>query len=236
MLKIDNLTIYCPDTKLLERVSFSIKCGEKVALVGASGSGKSILAHALLGQCPKGFECSGAVELSADAALIPQSAGYLNPSARIKQQLQAMSASALHYQQIVQCCQLDDDILSKYPGQLSGGMAKRVLIALGLIQDKSLIVADEPTSGLDQVSSQQMLTLLSSATRQEQTLLVISHDIVAVTQYVERLLVFKQGGLVDDILLQENWQQYCHPYSRALWQASPEQWQNKQEQGYVKSA
>lgn len=236
MLTIDRLSVCCQENKLLDQVSFSLKPGEKVALIGASGSGKTILAHILLGQCPKGFDCFGTAKLSKDAALIPQSAAYFNPSARIKQQLQAMSTCASHYQTIVQCCQLSDDLLNKYPGQLSGGMAKRALIALGLVQNRALIVADEPTSGLDHISSHQMLTLLSSTARQDQTLLVISHDIVAVTQYVERLLVFKQGCLVDDITLKDNWLERCSPYSRALWQAAPEQWRDKQECGYVKSA
>ena len=236
MLSVNQLTVCCGESGLLDDVTFSVKSGEKVGIVGASGSGKTILAYALLGHCPDGFEMKGAVDCGGDIALVPQSAACLNPTTRIDRQLAELAYSDDEYRKVVKHCQLDEVLLHKYPGELSGGMAKRALIALGLVQGKEIIVADEPTSGLDHARSEQLLSLLTSPRLNQQAMIIISHDIVALTRHVDRLLVFRDGQLVDDVTIEPGWDKGCHPYTHALWQAAPEHWFNDNEEHYAKSA
>ncbi|MGR5144003.1 ATP-binding cassette domain-containing protein [Photobacterium sp. DNB23_23_1] len=236
MLLVNQLAIHCGENGLLDNVTFTVNSGEKVGVVGASGSGKTILAHALLGYCPEGFERRGAIDCDGDIALIPQSAACLNPTSRIYRQLAELSSSKDEYKKVIKHCQLDEVLLNKYPGELSGGMTKRALIAMGLVQGKEIIVADEPTSGLDHTRSEQLLALLTSSTANRQSMIIISHDIVALTKHVDRLLVFRDGLLVDDVTIEPGWNKVCHPYTQALWQAAPEHWHNRNEGHYAKSA
>lgn len=236
MLLVNQLAICCGESCLLDGVTFTVTSDEKVGIVGASGSGKTILAHALLGYCPEGFEMRGSIDSVGEIALIPQSAACLNPTSRINRQLAEMSRSDDEYRKVIKHCQLDEALLNKYPGELSGGMAKRALIALGLVQGKEVIIADEPTSGLDNTRSEQLLTLLTSLAANRQSMIVISHDIVALTRHVERLLVFRDGQLVDDVTIEPGWNNDCHPYTQALWQAAPEHWHDISEDHYAKSA
>lgn len=236
MLLVNQLAISCGETGLLDDVTFTVNSGEKVGIVGASGSGKTIVAYALLGHCPEGFERNGVIDCEGDIALIPQSAACLNPSSRIYRQLAEVSCSNDEYRKVIEHCQLDEALLNKYPGELSGGMAKRALIALGLVQGREIIVADEPTSGLDHTRSEQLLTLLTSSAASSQSMIIISHDIVALTKHVDRLLVFRNGRLVDDVSIEPEWHRGCHAYTQALWQAAPEHWHNINEEHYAKSA
>ncbi|WEM41188.1 ATP-binding cassette domain-containing protein [Photobacterium sp. DA100] len=236
MLFIDQLSVCHGANKLLDNVTFEVGNKEKVGIVGASGSGKTVLAHALLGFIPQGFEQQGGIICNEDIALIPQSAACLNPTARVSRQLKGLAHSEAQYHKTIKHCQLDISLLNKYPGELSGGMAKRVLIALGLVQGKSLLVADEPTSGLDHDRAVQLLALLTTSQGDRQSMVVISHDIVALTRHVDRLLVFHQGKLVDDVTIQAGWYNHCDPYTQALWQAAPEHWYLENGGHYAKSA
>ncbi|WP_448954466.1 ATP-binding cassette domain-containing protein [Labrys neptuniae] len=118
---------------------------------------------------------------------------------------------------------LDDPerVYASLPAQLSGGMGQRVMIAAMLIGEPELLIADEPTSALDHVVRDQILELLERLARERgMGLLLISHDLQQVSRFADRVLVMRQGAIVDSLpasgLAEAN-----HPYTRGLWQARP---------------
>ncbi|WP_413112511.1 ATP-binding cassette domain-containing protein [Thaumasiovibrio sp. DFM-14] len=237
MLSVNNLSVFSVQQQLVKEVSFQVSAGECVGMVGASGSGKSILAHALLDSVPLGFTRRGNIKTDCRIALIPQSGSYLNPTAKVGQQLMALAVSESLLASVIDHYQLDA-LLPLYPGQLSGGMTKRVLCAIAMVQDSQLVIADEPTAGVDSRRSAEMLRGLAGFAQEGKGVMVISHDIAALAPIVDRLLVFRQGELVDETNLSQILLEQCHPYTQSLWQAAPENWLSRalEEPRYAKTA
>ena len=116
---------------------------------------------------------------------------------------------------------LDVRVLSRYPGELSGGMGQRVMIAIALINDPQVLIADEPTSALDARLRNQILELLVTQCEQRHmAMLLISHDLPLVAQHCHRVLVMYQGNGVDEMAAREL-PQATHPYTRTLWTCRP---------------
>lgn len=227
MLSVNQISISNEKTTLLDRVSFQITRGETVGIVGASGSGKSLLAHALFDVIPEGFSRDGEINIEGGIALIPQSGISLNPSRWVgKQILRRKDALIDDPEKIIAPLNLNADILNRYPGQLSGGMVKRALTAMAMIQNKRFIIADEPTSGLDSGRSKSMLEQLSALAKEDKHgVVIISHDIVALSEHVDRLVVFNDGKVVDNTSPAEVRAGKCAAYTSELWLAAPENWE-----------
>ena len=208
---------------LLDQLSFDLARGERVGLVGASGSGKSLTAAALCGLLrPPLRVIHGSVQIDGEQVLdltpkawrkvrgrqifqIFQSPSTaLTPGRRIQYQLvetarlagaegPAAIASALD------AVSLPPWVVDFFPYQLSGGMKQRVLIAMALILRPRLLIADEPTTGLDVLTEHEVLTALNRmADETGAALLFVSHDLRAVQEVANRVLVMDQGQLVDD--------------------------------------
>lgn len=143
-----------------------IRSGEIVAVVGASGSGKSLLAHAVMGILPYNASMSGEILFKGtpltsgrvrrlrgrELVLVPQSVTYLDPLMKTGQQLTKGRKNPEILEKcknILSSCGLGLEVMDKYPFQLSGGMARRVLISTAAMEDAELVIADEPTPGLD---------------------------------------------------------------------------------------
>ncbi|WP_227869403.1 ATP-binding cassette domain-containing protein, partial [Vibrio parahaemolyticus] len=158
---MNNVSIYQRYTKehVLRSLTFSVKPNEIVALVGESGSGKSLLAQLLMKALPDDFNFSGQIVNSYSTALIAQHATALNPDLKIRQQLELFRCSHMQLLPLLKTVGLSEEIVNTYPYQLSGGIAKRVLACLAIMQNSSLIIADEPTCGLDPESSQRLMAL-----------------------------------------------------------------------------
>jgi len=151
------------ELQVISDINLSIKAGEIVAVAGSSGSGKSLLAHAILGILPKnaavsgsmkycGTELTPAVQASLrgrDIALVPQSVSYLDPLKKVGPQVQGLYGTKEQQAQVFKRFELTEETAEKYPFQLSGGMARRVLVSTAVISDAKLIIADEPTPGLN---------------------------------------------------------------------------------------
>lgn len=244
MLIVNDLTIENRHHCLLNSASFSLSRGECVAIIGASGSGKSILANALLGSLPAGFDQTGDIRFvspdHASMAIVAQGATALNPSARVQNQLQQKASQAgsindqgLAFDKAVEQAKLSADILPLYPYQLSGGMAKRTLAAMALIQDTDFIIADEPTCGLETAKSEALFAELAqlrehAETKRKKGVLIISHDLPGVIAHVDRILVLKEGHIVDNTTPEAVLKGHAADYTMALWQASPQNWLRKQ--------
>lgn len=254
MLTVTNLTIENSHHCLLKSASFTLSRGECVAIIGASGSGKSILANALLSSLPAGFKQSGELSFTdpeqASMAIVAQGATALNPSATVHNQLKQKANKSWKLANLFQTTdkattrqtindvvvqsKLSADILPLYPYQLSGGMAKRTLAAMALIQDTDFVIADEPTCGLETAKSEALFAELAqlrqhTETSREKGVLIISHDLPGVIKHVDRILVLKEGRIVDNTTPDAIQNGQAHEYTMALWQASPQHWVRKQD-------
>lgn len=227
--------------ELVHCVSFEISGGESLALIGETGSGKTMIARSVLGVLPQNVQMSHASiffcghplpsgrklrgMLGRDIVYIPQNGHeFLNPSAKIRQHfydsLKKADVPAKDRKQIA-CEKLGqvgftapEEIMGKYPFQLSGGMAQRVTIALALCSRAKLLIADEPTNGLDSDAKQQFLSLLNNLFPRAARL-VITHDI-SVAAMCDRILVLCGGRMQEigpacDVLKAPR-----HPYTKAL--------------------
>lgn len=235
----------------VDNVSLQIERGEVVALVGESGSGKSMTARAILGLIPATASVAGSILLGgaemigaeesdlaryrgSDVALIfqePQSA--LNPVRRIGWQLReairahrkvskaearALAISLLEQVEIPEPAKRVDH----FPHQLSGGQKQRVAIALALANDPDLLVADEPTTALDVTVQAEILALLGRIReRTGMGILLITHNMGVVAQHADRVVVMRNGVVVETDTAHSLFDAPEHPYTRALLAAVP---------------
>lgn len=219
-LTVQGLAVDYPTARVVDNVSFTLG-NERLALVGESGSGKSMTARALMGLVRKPGVVSAerlevlgrdVLTLSArswralrgnDIAMVLQDPRYaLNPVQSIQTQLEealtlhqrlSRRARAEAVKDAIAAVGLDLPVLSRYPGELSGGMGQRVMIALALLNNPKVLIADEPTSALDARLRNQILELLVEQSAQRQmAMLLISHDLRLVAAHCDRVLVMYQ--------------------------------------------
>ena len=226
---------------LLHNVSFSLSSGERLAVIGETGSGKTMLALSILGLLPANVRMrDGCVQLDGAAlptgkqlqtlrgdriVYIPQNgAEFLLPTRAVRKQLyDSLKKLGLPRKEFPALAaeklhlagfDAPETVLDKYPFQLSGGMAQRVTIALAACSRARLLIADEPTNGLDEAGRAQFFALLDSIFP-DAAKLIITHDI-SVAARCGRVLVLCGGqtletGTVDAVLGAPH-----HPYTKAL--------------------
>ncbi len=232
-------------TTVIEDVSFDVAAGETVALVGESGSGKTTIGRAILGLTPAS---GGVIELdgrdlrrisardrravAADLQVVFQDPyGSLNPSLTIgdtlSEPLRAQGRlSAARSRAIV------DELLTRvgmpkgssarYPAQFSGGQRQRVAVARAVAVDPRLIVCDEPTSALDVSTQARVLRLLREMQQERQVgYLFITHDLAVVREFADRVIVLRDGRIVETGPARQVCDAPQHPYTRSLVAAAP---------------
>lgn len=254
MLEVENMCLsFARYRSLLRRewlpvlngVNCQVKKGELVALIGASGAGKSLLAHAVLGILPRTAQVSARMVFEGQPltaqlqktlrgkriALVPQAITYLDPTARANRQVAwaAQAANASNTDAKNQACTellrygLPEIAHVRYPHQLSGGMARRVLTAIATVSNADLLIADEPTSGLDPEVCHMALSHLRALADEGRGVLVITHDLDSVHHVADRIVVMKDGRTVETVDAQTfskgNAQ---HPFTQALYRALPQ--------------
>ncbi|KLV03177.1 hypothetical protein ABT56_20720 [Photobacterium aquae] len=233
MLHVNQLAIAANNggTYLLHPLSFTLAQGEIVGVIGESGSGKSLLAHAMLGHAPKGYRLQGDIQGVGSVALSAQSASVFDPLKSVRQHLSRWllrsscqeESTASHHRWST--LGIDPEIAGSYRHQLSGGMGKRACLAQALVQSTSYILADEPCAGLDEVGAQRTYRQLRDKADSEHLgLLIISHNLRQLLTWADRILVLRHGQLVDVTTPAAIRRGDCAPYSRALWEALPENW------------
>jgi peptide/nickel transport system ATP-binding protein len=236
--------------EVVRGISFSIGT-ERVALVGESGSGKTMTARAVMGLVPapgrvraRRLDLLGNNLLTLDASgwnhlrgakigLVLQDPRFaLNPVHSVGRQVEeplllhgklAKAERRERALQMLAAVGLDNpaEVYRLYPGELSGGMGQRVMIAAMLIAGPQLLVADEPTSALDQELRDQVLDLLTRLVAERgMGLLLISHDLQQVARFADRALVMYRGRIVDEQPA-ASLARSDHPYTRTLWECRP---------------
>ncbi len=232
------------DVEAISGLSLSVHVGELVAVVGASGSGKSLLADSIMGLYEPNAVVSGTIWFDGvrqdaaslaklrgrEIAFVPQSVGSLDPLMKVGQQVRGVARDAEDSVRRV-CLQrelfarygLSPEVEDMYPFELSGGMARRVLLATALIEQPRLIVADEPTPGLDLDLAVRALDDLRAFANEGGGVLLITHDIELALRVADRIAVFKDGAVVEETSVESfsDPRKLRHPFSRELWRALP---------------
>ncbi|MFF3440003.1 ATP-binding cassette domain-containing protein [Streptosporangium sp. NPDC002721] len=228
LLSVENLTVGFGAERVVDGVAFSLGAGERLGLIGESGSGKTLTALALAGLLPPEARARGSVRLDSRellglrerslARLRGDRIGFvfqepltaLNPSMRVGAQiveplrihrgLARRPARAAAVELAARVGLPDPDrIVRSYPHQLSGGQRQRAGIAIALACRPALIVADEPTTALDVTVQAEILRLLTGLVREDgSALLFISHDLAVVAQVAERVAVMRDGRIIEE--------------------------------------
>ena len=230
VLEVSNLCVSYKNQRgkhrqaVLHDLNFSIYAGERVALVGESGSGKSTLAKAVFGMVRP--ERGHVIHHTKRPQMVfqdPYSA--LNPAHTIgwtlEEPLRAMKIPKEQRQerilQMLRRVELGEEILGVKPDTLSGGQRQRVAIGVALMQNPRFIVADEPVSALDVTIQAQILKLLEELGEElNLAILFISHDLNVVSQLCHRVLVMKEGRIVEQGIVEEVFGNPKHDYTRQL--------------------
>lgn len=227
------------ELEVIHQLSLNVNSGEIVAVVGSSGSGKSILAEAVLGLLPKNSHMHGEITykgqkvdkksirkyMGTDIAYIPQSIDHLDPIMKVGKQVMGVHGSKERQKKLFKQYGLPEDTEKKYPFQCSGGMARRVLVTSALMGKPDLIIADEPTPGLDLKMALEALKDFRELADAGTGILLITHDIDLALGVADRIAVFYAGSVlevapVEDFVKHKD--RLRHPYSQALINALPQ--------------
>lgn len=205
--------------KTLLNISFSLE--NSFALIGESGSGKSLTLKALLGMLPS--ELDSLVEIDAsyglirgkEVAFVPQNPfTALSPLTKIGKQFLIDKESAKKYLQMVD---LDLNFLERFPLELSGGQLQRVIIAIALSQEPKLLLLDEPTTALDTESKAHILALIKRLQGLcHFDILFVTHDIETIEGLCEKVGIVKNGVIVEYGTTEEILHQPKEEYTKAL--------------------
>jgi peptide/nickel transport system ATP-binding protein len=227
------------DLKVINDLSVTVRAGEILAVAGSSGSGKSLLAHAVLGLLPNNARVTGEMRYMEEAltpalqeklrgnkmALVPQSVEYLDPLMRVGKQVTGIKGSREKQRSAFEKYGLSSLVEKLFPFQLSGGMARRVLVSTAVIGDAGLIIADEPTPGLSKELAQTAMGHFRALADEGRGVLLITHDIDLALNYADRIAVFYAGTTVETASVEDfrrGVDALRHPYTKALWQAIPQ--------------
>ena len=225
--------------EVIHSLSIDVNEGEIVAVVGSSGSGKSLLAHTILNLLPKNAITEGNITykgekldakackkyLGHEIAFIPQSVDYLDPLMKVDKQVMGVYGTKERQLEMFGRYQLPEDAGDKYPFQLSGGMARRVLISAAVMERPDLIIADEPTPGLNIEMAMETLKHFRELADNGTAVLLITHDIDLAFQVADRIAVFYAGSILEiapteDFIKGKD--ALRHPYSKAFIDALPQ--------------
>jgi len=253
-LLVDGLTVYYRtlrgDVKAVDGATFTIADGEIMGVAGESGCGKSTLGKSLIRMDARMRYVSGRVELDGEelpiwndsamnafrlkrVSIIPQYAlSALNPTRRIgvmttellRSRDVAIDAVMPELRRRLKLVGLPDDVLDRYPIELSGGMKQRVVMVLSSLLEPSLLIADEVTSALD-VSSQRAVAELLVEFRDRgfvKSMVVITHDLSVLYQVADTILVMYAGKLAEKAPAREIVETPRHPYTDLLLSSLPE--------------
>lgn len=205
VLKIKDLKIEIEGLKILRNVSLNIKRGEILALSGPSGVGKTTLLFAIKGLLNDKYKIQGEIEAKESNIIFQDAINSLYPYETIYRQLKDIIRfkegpkdidKRINELLILVGLIDEENILDKYPHQLSGGMAQKVCLALALIGNIDLLLLDEPTSSMDAIYRLEFLNVLKSISKNIGVLLV-SHDKNLLNKFSDRILYLKEGKIYD---------------------------------------
>ena len=231
------------ELEVITNLDIDLYEGEILAVVGSSGSGKSLLAHAILGILPDNATTEGNIIYKGktltlkdkeklrgrEIVFIPQSVNFLDPlmkvSKQVKISIENKEEANKRQRKIFNKYGLDKKVDNLYPFELSGGMARKVLLSTALVSDCKVIIADEPTPGLDEKSLNEALKDFRNIADSGCAILMITHDIEAALKIADKIAVFYAGTTLEIANVNDfkgDGNNLRHPYSKALFNALPQ--------------
>ena len=250
ILKVENLNVTLRHRrafkKLVEDVSFEVRPGECLGILGESGSGKSMTVKSVLGLLDKNFQVSGSAIFDGQDLLketkeelrrlrgsritmvLQNPMTCFDPLYRIGNQMAETFAThtSWNVQEIrSRCLEILDqmrirngeEVLEKYPHQLSGGMLQRIMIGIAMALQPELLIADEPTTAIDAITQYEILEEFIRIKKQKNTaMLFITHDLGAISKVADRILVMNSGHVVDSGSFDHILKHADDPYTRML--------------------
>lgn len=249
LLSIESLTVGFTQYDALGRqrlvptirdLAVRVDAGEVVAIIGASGSGKSLLAHSICGLFAPNATVTGHIRFGGELldaaglerlrgegiALVPQSVTSLDPLMKIGRQVLAGRASAQRRERMFELFGrygLAREVADMYPFELSGGMARRAILVAALIDDPKVIVADEPTPGMHAELARLTMADFRDYADAGHGVLLITHDVELAIEVADRIAVFHDGTTIEQAPASDfaDPQSLARPFSRALVRALP---------------
>jgi peptide/nickel transport system ATP-binding protein len=252
LLEVDHLSIYFRDQAVVRDLTFTVRQGEVLGLVGESGSGKSLTSLSILRLLDGAARVEGAIRFQGEnlltlkleqmrhyrgrkiAMIFQEPMTALNPVMPVGRQI--AEAIETHQPELGRT-QVREAVLKAmaavaipepelrvrdYPHQFSGGQRQRLLIAMALVNQPSLLIADEPTTALDVTVQAQILLLLKELQQCNGLgMLFISHDLAVVAQIADRVAVMRKGMLLETGTRDQVFLHPRHAYTRSLLGAVP---------------
>ena len=250
ILKVENLNVTLhhrrASKKLVENVSFEVRPGECLGILGESGSGKSMTVKSVLGLLDKNFQVSGNAIFDGQDLLkeskeelrrlrgsritmvLQNPMTCFDPLYRIGNQMAETFAThtswnaqeiRTHSLEILEQMRIrnGEEVLEKYPHQLSGGMLQRIMIGIAMSLQPELLIADEPTTAIDAITQYEILEEFIRIKKQKNTaMLFITHDLGAISRVADRILVMNSGHVVDSGSFDHILKHADDPYTRML--------------------
>lgn len=224
----------------IRNLSVHVDAGEIVAIVGASGSGKTLLAHAICGLFAPNATVTGRISFlgetqdaaglerlrGTEIALVPQSITSLDPLLKIGRQVlngRRDAASRQRMAELFARYELEPVVADRFPFELSGGMARRAILVAALMRSPRVIVADEPTPGMHAEMASLAMADFRDYAQQGNGVLLITHDVELAIATADRIAVLHEGTTVEQAPASSfrDPQLLAHPFSRAMLRALP---------------
>ncbi|MGD6894580.1 ABC transporter ATP-binding protein [Bacillus infantis] len=250
-------------TKILDRISFQVNKGETVGIVGESGCGKSMTALSLMRLLPDKAKLDGAILLDGDditkykkkqmqkirgdkmSMIFQDPLTSLNPLHTVGKQIDEtlMLHTDLNKNQrksrIIELLKevglpRADELIYEYPHQLSGGMRQRIMIAIAMACNPSMLICDEPTTALDVTVQAQILELMNKLKKSnDMGIIMITHDLGVVAEVCDRVVVMYAGKIVELADVKELFGSPKHPYTKGLLDSVPRLGVKKEKLGSI---
>ncbi|MCS7171214.1 MAG: ABC transporter ATP-binding protein [Aquificaceae bacterium] len=246
LLEVSGLNLWYGEKHVLKNINFCIEKGEVLCVVGESGSGKTSILYSLLGLFQWGARLEGSIKFMGREILGLQEAEYrrirgrhisivfqepsvyLDPLFRIGVQVE--EAYRAHYKegdvkkialQALKKAGIQDAerVYHSYPHHLSGGLKQRVCIAMATVCNPELVLADEPTTALDVSIQGRILRLFREMKEEGKSVILITHDFGVVAEVADRVIVLKDGEIVEENNVFGIFDSPKHPYTQELLRA-----------------
>lgn len=225
MIEMKHVNFAYKQAPVLKDVNLTIKTDEKVGIVGESGSGKTTLAHIMLGLL-KNYQGDYSTNGLSMLPIFQHAYNSFNPKFKIKTSLEEpiryykniqLEAVRERLETLMSYMQLDEKLLERFPDELSGGQLQRFNTIRTLMLEPDMLVCDEITASLDVIAEQRMIKVLKAYYEQtNKGMLMISHDIAFLNQFVDRIIVMKEGEILDDFKIEHLFNEERHQYTKQL--------------------
>ncbi len=248
LLTVENLRLWYGKKQVLFDVNFSLEKGEILCIVGESGSGKSSILYSIIGLLPPGSKLEGSIKFKGKELLklkekerksirgkeigmiFQEPSSYLDPLFTVGSQVAETFAGHFPHRKgeakpkAIEALRKAgipkaEEKFNMYPHQLSGGLKQRVCIAIAIVCQPDLILADEPTTALDVSVQKRILSLFRKIREEGKSVILVTHDFGVVAEVGDRVIVLKEGRIVEEGNVLEIFDSPKSEYTRTLLEA-----------------